>query len=116
METGKRFHHRIVVFVLLALLPLSCSKGEDAVGIYLAEEDGMQTTVELKPSGEGLWSTEDEDLPFTWEQRNGQIWMHTKNGGVLIAAMQADGSFIVDLPGAGIFHFKPKFPKNTISN
>jgi hypothetical protein len=64
-----------------------------------------ETIMELKANGDGAWRMGDEEIPFTWYIKSGELRINTKGGGVLVGAI-AGGSIQVTLPSAGALLFK----------
>jgi hypothetical protein len=57
-----------------------------------------EITLELKPNGEGVWSSGDIPVPFRWEVKDEKIWLHTKGGGVLIGS-PVSHEIVMDMSG-----------------
>jgi hypothetical protein len=100
---------RLFSICLLLLLLLACESRDRYIGVYRAEADkgSKQTEVimELKANGDGAWRMGDEEIPFTWYTKSGELRINTKGGGVIVGSMAAD-SFQVKLPSAGPLFFK----------
>lgn len=90
----------------LTLLLTACDPSTGAQGKYLAAtHDGRTVTLTLKPGFTGDWETPTDSVPVRWEERRGEIWLHSKGGGVLRGVMR-DGALVVTLPGEGELVFK----------
>jgi hypothetical protein len=106
---------RLVFAVLLLCLVgvWSCQRHADLAGSYAAANPAdKERTVLLviRPDGNGWWTVDGEELPFRWEQRSREIWLHAKSGG-MIAGKLADGSGItMNLPGVGDLSFRKTSP------
>lgn len=84
-----------------ALLMAGCEGSPGLEGKYLAQgQDGKSVTLTLKPGFTGEWETATDSVPVRWEVRGGEVWLHSKNGGILRGKIQ-DGALRVSLPGEG---------------
>jgi len=96
----------VAVACLAAVVALwACSGAADLEGRYVAPGDGVAVTLDLGPGGKGVWSTDEEQIPVTWERRGAEVWLHTKSGGMVPGRLEGDGTLIMDLPGVGLFTF-----------
>ena len=100
-------------FVLVALLLVfspACTSEEQYEGTYeaQAEEDSKyaETTIDLKEGGQGTWTMMDDEASFEWYVKGAELRLNTKLGGVIVGELQDDGSFEIELPGAGKMSFK----------
>lgn len=78
-----------------------CQSRQPYAGKYqsLNHPEGQSPIVlELKATGEGIWSAGDQRIPFRWEFKQEKIWLHTQGGGVLIATPMGD-ELSVDMSG-----------------
>lgn len=92
---------------------VSCAPARDLAGGYEAVDprDGIKkASLELKEDGKGSWKMNQEDFAFTWEDRGGEVWLHSKSGGVISGVIQNDLSIRIDLPGVGSFRFEKVRP------
>ena len=111
MLTKSRFHNhlRLLCVCLLAALLISCGSRDTYTGTYKAETPTsprhVETIMELKTSGDGVWRVDDEEIPFAWYVKGSELRINTKGGGVLVGAIEKD-TIQVDLPGAGTMRFK----------
>lgn len=98
---------RIVLWITLAVCLTSCGKGQEMSGKYEAvSEKRGNIVLELKHDGSGVWMFDDDEAFFKWEARQGNVWIHTKDGGVIVGHME-DKAIRISLPGIGEFVFKP---------
>jgi ABC-type amino acid transport substrate-binding protein len=100
-----RFLSLLTAALLSALLLVACSGQVAIEGTYTASSDTGEVVLVLKDAGKGTWSTEDDDIAFTWDKRGKSIWIHTKAGGVLSGKVTPDGTILLSLPGVGDFTF-----------
>ncbi len=100
---------RLSSICLLLLLLLACESKDRYIGAYRAEADKLskhtEVIMELKVNGDGVWRMGDEEIPFSWYVKNGELRINTKGGGVVVGNIAA-GSFQLSLPGAGALLFK----------
>lgn len=101
---------RIPGFALLTTMIIcfaSCEKERDPTGKYEAVSSNRGSVVlELKEDGSGVWMFNDDEAFFKWEVKDGSVWLHTKEGGVIAGRFEGDSIRIL-LPGIGEFVFKP---------
>lgn len=91
-----------VLAAALLLLALASCGGDPALpGRYAGQSPLGPVTLELREGGKGSWSTPDEDIAVTWERRGGEVWLHTKTGGVIICAVRPDRTMLANVPGVG---------------
>jgi len=100
-----------LLFLIVCIFPAAlqgCADTATVTGEYAAELDGQQGQrigLQLEPDGQGSWASEDESISFRWESHAGQIWLHSKTGGIIEGRLlQGDIEFTV--PGAGRVTFK----------
>jgi hypothetical protein len=96
------------VFLLLVLL-VSCGSKDKFTGVYKAVEKDLpkqvETLVELKPNGDGAWKVGDEEVPFSWYIKGGELRINTKGGGVIVGSIERD-TIQMTLPGTKKMVFK----------
>ncbi|MBU1002958.1 MAG: hypothetical protein KKE73_10595 [Proteobacteria bacterium] len=92
--------------VLVVLLTLGCSQVPDVPGTYSAKNGAATVHLTLGDDGKGVWSTEGEDVPLTWQVKKGEVWLHTKSGGVLPGRISEGGVIRLELPGVGELEFR----------
>lgn len=98
----------LAVMLLAAVCALGgCGKEADILGTYHATgADGVEVELVLGESGKGTWATDEADVALTWEVKRGEVWLHTRSGGVLSGVVQSGGVIRMDLPGVGKLEFK----------
>jgi hypothetical protein len=105
-----RYLHLALLLLLLILLPLSCQPGRDPAGNYRAIDPGSggKTVIELelKSDGKGSWKIDPDEVPFTWEDRGAEVWLHMKVGGVIRGSIGKDGAISISLPDTGSLRFE----------
>jgi hypothetical protein len=88
---------------------LACESRDGYIGTYRAEADKLpkqtEMIMELKANGDGAWKMGDEEIPFTWYVKSGELRINTKGGGVIVGST-ASNAIQVTLPGTGLLHFK----------
>lgn len=98
----------INVFIALLMLIVSCEGREQFTGKYRADTNNRQShtiLLELMADGRGSWSTAEDNVPFKWEIRKKEIWLHTKSGGVIVGKIVGE-TIEIDLPSVGEYQFK----------
>jgi hypothetical protein len=95
--------------MLALLLVVCCERGGEVAGKYVTEEgkNGSPGNIRLHlmASGHGSWSRGEETASFRWEARGEEIWLHTKEGGLVVGKLVAD-RIEVSLPGVAVQVFK----------
>ncbi len=84
--------------VVGALCLWGCTTREPYAGKFQSVHQEPEITLELKPTGEGIWSSGDLRVPFRWEVKKEKVMIHTKGGGVLIGSLAGD-SLSLDMSG-----------------
>jgi hypothetical protein len=57
-------------------------------------------TLTLQAGGKGQWTADQESTPLRWEERNGDLWMHFKAGGIVVAkTIPSEKALAFELPG-----------------
>lgn len=100
----------VAMFTLVVFLCFGCRHQNDLTGTYGAQSPDGDVELVLKEGGKGTWSTFDDDVPFTWDRRGEEVWLHTKAGGILRGTVAEDGSLHIALPGVGDFNFRKETP------
>ncbi len=107
-------HALMILTLLLLVLPaVSCGPNRDLAGRYEASDPRggqKKLLLDLKEDGKGSWKMDHEDFAFTWEDRGGEIWLHSKSGGVIPGTVREDRSIQIALPGVGSFRFEKVHP------
>jgi hypothetical protein len=97
------------VLVISLIFAASCENRDRLIGSYegYAEKSQrpLKAKLELGADGQGSWSMENNTVPFKWEIRGSEIWLHTKDGGV-IAGKFSGNAIEINLPGMGDCHLK----------
>jgi hypothetical protein len=88
---------------------ISCGLKDRFIGTYKAEVKDLpkqvETVVELKDNGEGIWRVGDEEVPFSWYIKGHELRVNTKRGGVIVGIIENDVIHIT-LPGLNTLLFK----------
>jgi hypothetical protein len=90
---------RRVTLCFMALALLACSSATDPSGRYVSVDGQPAVQLDLKQDGKGEWTTDIDAVPVQWEVRGGEVWLHTKTGGVIKGTLSG-GTLVFDLPGA----------------
>ncbi len=100
---------RLLPVFLLLVLMVSCGSKEKLAGVYKADEKDLpkqvETLLELKPNGDGAWKVGDEEVPFSWYIKSGELRINTKGGGVIVGSFEKD-IIQLTLPGTRKMSFK----------
>ena len=94
----------VLVLALALLSATGCGRSPAGLAGTYTAGDG-QVRMELKDTGKGVLSTAEDDISFTWEKRDAEIWLQTRAGGVVVCALEPDGSLTMDMPGVGRLRF-----------
>jgi hypothetical protein len=89
MKLRRRWVGGLVV-LLLGLGLLGCKDRTPYSGKYQSLRETPEIVLELKPNGEGIWSSGDQRVTFRWEVKGDRIWIHAQGGGVLIGTPLGD--------------------------
>ena len=94
----------VTLFLLLTVSACSPDK-ESLVGKYTAQGDDTEVVLTLAEDGRGTWSTDLDEISFKWSlNREGQVWLHTTDGGVISGVLN-EQDLVFTLPGVGEFVF-----------
>jgi hypothetical protein len=104
-----RFSRVWAAALLVLLLAAGCAQERDLAGDYAAQPptDALpaQVGLTLNPDGTGQWRVQGgESVYFQWETRGEDVWLHTRDGG-LIQARETGQGLRMDLPGVGRLEF-----------
>ncbi|GAB6059176.1 hypothetical protein JCM31598_22930 [Desulfonatronum parangueonense] len=92
---------------LVAILCGACAEPSLLEGKYESASDApLFVFLDLQPSGQGTWETDMDMVAFRWQQRNGEIWLHTQTGGVVIGTVVDKSKLRISLPGVGPITFE----------
>lgn len=109
MESRSANRMRLLPLCLLLILILSCGSKDRFIGAYQAElKDSpkrAEAVLELKADGDGVWRVGDDEVPFSWYIKGGELRVNTKGGGVIVGAVENDAIHIT-LPGSKTMSFK----------
>lgn len=89
-----------ILIALLLVVLTACSPAKETItGTYAAQGKDTKVVLTLNEDGRGVWSTDTDEIPFKWSMRgDGQLWLHTKTGGVIQSRL-VDGKIALTLPG-----------------
>ncbi len=99
----------ILAAVVLGLLLLMGCRGpmESLTGEYESQGAGAEARLSLRSDGGGALEVGGEEAPFRWEVReDGQVFLHTRQGGIISARQGAAGALELDMPGTGRLLFR----------
>jgi hypothetical protein len=93
---------RLLSLCFLLIIVISCGTRDDFIGTYKAASSGSpkqaEMEIELKANGAGIWRVSDEEVPFVWYVKGGELRVNTKGGGVIVGAVEKD-TIHISLPG-----------------
>jgi hypothetical protein len=94
---------------LLLFVLVSCGSRGEHIGTYVSDAKDspkqIETTLELKENGVGVWKVGDEEVPFSWDVKNKELRVNTKSGGVIVGNFEKEVIYIT-LPGLQTMSFK----------
>jgi hypothetical protein len=100
---------QLLPLCLLLILVISCGAKDQFIAAYKAEVKGSpkqaETVLELKADGDGIWRVGDEEVPFSWYIKDGELRVNTQGGGVIVGAIENDAIHIT-LPDSKTLSFK----------
>lgn len=102
----------LAVVLMSGALLMGCSDDPKVPGVYQEVSEsgpGADSTIELQEDSKGTWETPGDSVSFRWSVREGEIWLHTETGGVIIGEL-TDRGFVIELPEAGTFVFEKTGP------
>jgi hypothetical protein len=111
MATGQNSFSvlKLIPLLLLCLSLVSCGSRDNVAGLYQAAEKNqtrsLETLIELKPNGEGAWKVGEEEVPFSWYTKGGELRINTKGGGVIVGHIEK-GLIRTAIPGTPEMTFK----------
>ena len=107
--SGSRHRIWLLPFCLLLALMFSCGSRNEYVGSYKADPKDTprqtETSLELKHNGEGIWKVGDEEVSFSWDVRQNELRVNTRNGGVIVGNLEKDMIYL-SLPGSKRMAFR----------
>lgn len=98
--------HAIILCTILLILA-ACAPSKDTVaGKYTAQSPDTEVVLTLDKKGKGTWSTDMDEIQFKWSiRKDGKLWLHTKEGGVIQGTIEED-TIKLTLPGVDALVFK----------
>jgi hypothetical protein len=109
IEQKNLYPLRLLPIFLILVLLASCGSRDKFAGVYKAVEEDLpkqvETLLELKPNGDGAWKAGDEEIPFSWYIKSGELRINTKGGGVIVGSIEKD-IIQLTLPGTRKMTFK----------
>jgi hypothetical protein len=109
MESRSNNGMRLLPLYLLLILMISCGSKDQFMGTYKAEvkdsSKQAETVMELKANGDGIWRVGNEEVPFSWYIKGGEVRVNTKGGGVIVGSIENDAIHIT-LPDSRTLSFK----------
>ena len=108
-KSGFDLRLRLIPLCLLLILIISCGSRDQFTGTYRADAGDSpkqaEIMIELKANGDGVWRVGDEEVPFAWDIKGGELRVNTKGGGVIVGAIEKD-TVRISLPGSKMMSFK----------
>lgn len=113
LESSQERKNVFIIFIFLVIILLcACESRQEYVGLYRAGEDNLQheleTTIELKEDGQGVWRVDDDEASFSWGLNGKEIRLHTKTGGVIKGVIKNNGIEIILPNSKNMFFTKIK--------
>lgn len=89
--------------LLLGLLNGACESRHNWEGRYVGPtgpDAPGAVILTLQTGGKGQWTADQESTLIRWEERSGDLWMHFKAGGVVVAkTIPSEKALVLELPG-----------------
>jgi hypothetical protein len=108
-KSGFDLRLRLISLCLLLILIISCGSRDQFTGTYRVDPGDSprqaEIAIELKANGDGIWRVNDEEVPFAWYVKGGELRVNTKGGGVIVGAIEKD-TIHISLPGSKMMSFK----------
>jgi hypothetical protein len=99
----KLAHWLLAGLLLSAFFYGACEPKSLWEGRYVEPPDqgpASAVTLTLQAGGKGQWTADQESTLLRWEERNGDLWLHLKAGGVVVAkTVPSEKALIFELPG-----------------
>lgn len=100
---------RLWPFCLGLILMIACGSRQDHLGTYKAVVQDpprpVETIIELKANGNGIWRMGDEEASFSWYVKGEELRFNTKDGGVIAGTIEKD-TIHISLDGTAAIYFK----------
>ena len=101
----------VILLFFFVFIPHGCDSAKRYAGTYVSVSEGepsqMETILELKEDDNGVWRTNEKEVPFRWSVKGKEIRLHTKEGGVITGKI-SDDTITVTLPGDKVMTFKKR--------
>ena len=109
VRTGLRSAACFALLCLFLFFVSACTSREKYAGTYAAKTGESQSqqemVIELKEDGQCSWKKMEEEASFQCSINNGEIRLHTKEGGVILANIDGD-TLTIALPNERRMVFK----------
>jgi len=109
MQSRSNNRMRLLPLCLLLILLISCGSNDRFIGTYKAAVKDppkqAETVLEVKADGDGIWRVGDEEVPFSWYIKGGELRVNTRGGGVIVGTIENDAIHIT-LPDSRTLFFK----------
>ncbi|SDB55355.1 hypothetical protein SAMN05660653_02768 [Desulfonatronum thiosulfatophilum] len=103
----RKFWLMFVALACVALFSGACADPSYLEGKYQSSSQAaLFILLELKPSGQGTWETDMDMVAFRWQQRDGELWLHTQTGGVIVGEIVDRSTLRIVIPGVGPIAFE----------
>lgn len=84
----------VTLLFLFISIPYGCGSPQQYIGTYVTASEGRppqsKIILELKESGNGVWTTNEIEVPFRWSIKGKEIRLHTREGGVILGEIKKD--------------------------
>ena len=100
MKSKVLFFILIWIVGLLILNNVGCNAKDEHIGIYEAVDTSEESSqekiyIELKENSKGAWKRQGEEVPFSWNVKNDQLRINTKDGGTMIGEFKRKGLIMI---------------------
>jgi hypothetical protein len=103
------WHLGAILLGLALVVGSACESSDKYAGTYSAQGKTGEVRMELKANGQGIWIAANQEVPFSWHIKGGDLRINTKEGGVIVGKIEGN-AIKINLPGQKELLFKRAAP------